>query len=80
MSDALYADGFEDTIVGVGRQCHNELVVYDYDKCVQVLMDSEGMTYEEAVQWMEFNVVGSWVGANTPVFIKVGAKDFDEQD
>lgn len=80
MSDALYADGFEDAIVGVGHQCHNELVVYDYDKCVEILIKSQDFTYEDAIEWMEFNVVGAWVGENTPVFINVGKKDFDEQD
>ena len=27
------------------------------------------MTYEEAVEWMEFNVVGAWMGPKTPIFI-----------
>lgn len=75
---ALYADGFEDAIVGVGGQCHNELVVYDWDKCVQILIDRDNMGYEEAVEWMDFNVTGAWMGPNTPVFIKVGETEFEE--
>ena len=27
------------------------------------------MTYEEAIEWMEFNVVGAWMGPKTPVFM-----------
>ena len=27
------------------------------------------MTYEEAIEWMEFNVVGAWMGPRTPIFI-----------
>ena len=27
------------------------------------------MEYEEAIEYFEFNVVGAWVGDNTPVFI-----------
>ena len=27
------------------------------------------MTYIEAVEWMEFIVVGAWVGETTPIFV-----------
>ena len=27
------------------------------------------MTREEAIEWMEFNVVGAWVGETTPIFV-----------
>ena len=27
------------------------------------------MTHEEAVEWMDFNVVGAWVGETTPIFV-----------
>ena len=27
------------------------------------------MTYEEAVEYYEFNIVGAWLGEFTPVFI-----------
>ena len=32
-------------------------------------MKRDGMTYKEAVEWMEFNVVGAWVGETTPIFV-----------
>jgi hypothetical protein len=28
-----------------------------------------GMSYEDAVEWMEFNVVGAWMGEHTPAWI-----------
>jgi len=30
----------------------------------------DGMTYEAAVEYFEFNVLGAGMGANTPVFIR----------
>ena len=42
---ALTADGFDEAIIGVTTQ---GLVTYDYDKCVEVLME-EGMGETEAV-------------------------------
>ena len=42
--------------------------MYDYEKCVKIFMD-QGMDHEEAIEWMEFNVVGAWMGEHTPVWL-----------
>lgn len=68
--EALTADGFDDAIVGLARRCGQPtLVAYSYAKAVNVLMERDGMSYEDAVEWMEFNVVGAWMGPNTPIWI-----------
>ena len=68
--EALTADGFDDAIIGIGERCGQpSLVAYDRDKCIQVLMDRDGMDYEEAVEFFDFNVAGAWMGENTPIFI-----------
>lgn len=76
MDKALYANGFEDAIIGVGHQYNTELVVYDYDKCIAILI-RDGMTKDDASEWMAVNVIGAWVGKHTPVFVYVGKKSFD---
>lgn len=43
-------------------------VVYDYEKVIGVFM--EDMPREEAEEFFEFNTLGSWVGARTPVFVR----------
>ena len=64
------ADGLEDAIIGVGSRINMpEVLIYSYDKCVDIFIKRDGMTYEEAVEWMEFNVVGAWVGETTPIFV-----------
>ena len=66
----LKADGFDKAILGVGRRCSKpDLLVYDYDKCCEILVKRDKMTYEEAEEFLEFNVVGAWVGETTPVFV-----------
>lgn len=70
MSDTLLADGFEDALIGFGYQHTKVIAIYDYNKCVTVLMDRDSMTEEEAIDYMEYNVVGSYVGEYTPIFIK----------
>ena len=53
----LKADGFDKAILGVGRRCSQpDLIVYDYDKCCEILVKRDKMTYEEAVEFMEYNV------------------------
>ena len=28
------------------------------------------MEYEEAMEWMEYNVCGAWMGDKTPIFVR----------
>jgi len=66
--DALFADGFDDAIIGVSYRCGSDPVVaYDREKCIDIL--AKEMEYEEAVEYFEFNVIGAYVGENTPTFI-----------
>jgi hypothetical protein len=68
--DALFADGLDEALVGVARRCGQPtLAVYDYEKCVEVFMSREGMSYEDAIEWMGFNVVGAWLGEGTPIWL-----------
>ena len=49
----LKADGFDDAIMGVCRICaKHDRLVYDYDDCVKILMDRDGMTWEEAIEYL----------------------------
>jgi len=72
MAHTLKADGFDDCIIGVGNRIDNNvpILVYDYDKCAQLLAKRDGMEIDEAYEYMEFNVVGAWHGEGTPMFIR----------
>ena len=66
----IKADGLEDAIIGVGSRINMpEVLIYSYNKCVKIFMERDGMTHEEAIEWMEYNVVGAWVGETTPIFV-----------
>jgi hypothetical protein len=58
--------GLDGAIVGVGRKNNLDSLVYDYNKCVSILM--ERMTREEAIEYME-KVLNVWQGIDTPIFI-----------
>ena len=72
MSDTLKADGFDEAVIGIGRQFNKNLVIYDEDKCIQILMERDGMSEEEAIEFFEFNVVGAYVGEYTPIYVRLG--------
>tara|TARA_R100000234_G_scaffold65453_2_gene39890 strand:- start:1663 stop:1944 length:282 start_codon:yes stop_codon:yes gene_type:complete len=66
---ALFADGFDDALIGVDMVHYT--AVYDVDKCVDVLMKESGMTFEEAQEYFEFNTLNAYVGEYTPKYIKI---------
>jgi hypothetical protein len=45
------------------------VAAYDYRKCVRILMRRDHMGEQEAEEFMDFNVVGSYVGELTPLFV-----------
>ena len=70
--EAMMADGFDDAVLGMCIQFGGEPVVaYDYNKCIEILKDRDGMDRTEAIDYLEFNVLGSYVGLHTPVFIMI---------
>lgn len=68
--EALLPDGFEGAAIGVARRCGQPtLAVYDARKAVEILVERDGMTEDEAVEFFDFNVVGSWNGAHSPIWL-----------
>ncbi|MXQ65631.1 hypothetical protein GQ466_16500 [Actinomadura rayongensis] len=71
----LLADGFSEAILGVvsgwwAGNVHREVILYDYGKCVQILVE-DGMDEIEAHEMMEMNVAGAFVGEGTPAFATI---------
>jgi hypothetical protein len=67
--DMLIMDGYDECIVGiVERFGQPPIICYDRDKVIAAHM-KEGMDYEEAEEFFEFNQIGAWLGESTPCFI-----------
>jgi len=76
MCEILLADGFEDALMGtVSRFGMQKVALYDRAKCIEILMERDGMTYEGAEEYFSFNVIGAWVGEGTPAFAELGEID-----
>jgi hypothetical protein len=68
--EALRADGFEDCVLGYTCNHHHPVVaVYDLGKCIRRLMD-DGLSEEEAVEYLSFNTLGAYVGPHGPLFVR----------
>jgi len=62
--EVLVADGFEDAIIGIDS--NSMRLIYSVSKCIEIL--SKDMDEEEAVEYFDFNVRGSYVGEKTPIW------------
>lgn len=68
--EALICDGFDEAIIGMAERINlGPVVAYSVEKILDILINRDGMTYEEAVEYYEFNIVGAWFGEFTPIFI-----------
>ena len=64
--ETLFADGFDDAIVGFEPSTGK--VIYSIEAMTEILV-SEGMSIEDAVEHLDFNVIGAYVGEFTPIYI-----------
>ncbi len=65
--ECLTADGFESALVGC-TYGPDVVAVYDINKMIEVLVE-EGMDSDEAIEFLDYNVVSAYVGEKTPKYI-----------
>ena len=66
-------DDLDDSIIGQASIWNGnkrvEVLVYDADKMIKVFKDRDGMTVEEANEYILFNIEGAYIGEDTPVLV-----------
>lgn len=68
--DLLIMDGYNDCIIGVVEGIDIEpRVVYDVTKVLRKLQQENGLSEDDAIEWLEFNQKGAYVGEHTPLFL-----------
>jgi len=66
----LLANGFDSAVLGLSRGPGREdVAVYSIDRCIDVLVQRDGMSEEEAIEDMNFNVLDAYMGPMTPIFV-----------
>lgn len=69
LDDVLYMDGYDDCLVGHVDKCGGPITaLYSMDKLVD-RHRYDGMTYGEAVEYVEYNQIGAYMGERTPHFL-----------
>jgi len=61
----LLANGFDDCVIGV--ETLSMRLIYSVSKCVDTLM-KQGMAFDDAVEYLEFNTFCAYVGDKTPIW------------
>ena len=67
--EMLFADVYDSAIEGVVWDGKRTRVVYRTESILSILMD-QGMTYDEAAEFFDFNVAGSYMGVYTPLYLE----------
>ena len=63
----LRADGFNQAIIG--NEYNTNRVVYSIERMLQILIDRDGMSMEDAMEYFSFNIGGAYVGEMTPMYV-----------
>ena len=67
---ALKMDEFRGAYLGHIEQAGGITVAcYDFSECLKILMSEQDMNFEEAIEWMDFNVTSAYMGEHTPCFL-----------
>lgn len=62
----LIAVGFDDCVIGLTFRDGELVALYSADAVIGKL--AKDMSYEDAVDYFEFNIEGAYMGEKTPVF------------
>jgi|TARA_R100000951_G_C2496724_1_gene136150 hypothetical protein len=66
----MTADGFDKAVVGtITSYGRGETVLYSTEKILEIMMQRDGMSADEALEFFHFNILGSYNGKGMPAFL-----------
>jgi hypothetical protein len=67
MSEPILYHGFDNALLGYAMRCGSEPVaVYDMEIMMQIMVQRDEMTQQDALDHLEYNYLGGWLGDSTP--------------
>lgn len=65
---AVMIDGYDEAAIGISEEGR---VIYDYYKMIDCLVERDGMTADEAAEWIDYNTVRSlpYLGKEAPIIL-----------
>jgi hypothetical protein len=67
--ELLMVDGFDEAVIGV--EALKMRLVFDINKMRTILVERDKMTFEEAMDFLDHNVLGTYVGEQTPIYVEI---------
>lgn len=72
-NEMIKFDGLDAAIIGIGTfwdgQVRSALLVYHGEAIIDLLMKEHGMTEEEALEYLSFNIESLYAGPRTPMVV-----------
>lgn len=64
--DTIRIDGYDDAVIGMDT---NDKLIYSYGKIADLLVSTGNLTYEEACEYIDFNIIRSlpYMGEKAPI-------------
>ena len=73
---AILYDGMDEALIGIYRgdlaradDAYDSIAVYSYVKFIQIYIERDGMSEEEAIEFFDYNVAGGYIGKYQPYII-----------
>ncbi len=66
--EAIVYTEYAEALIGVDSKGR---ATYDLEECINILVQRDGMDYEEATEYFWFNTEGAYFGELTPLFVEV---------
>ena len=68
--EIMLMDGFEEAFIGLSKRCGQPtLATYSFIKMMEILVERDDMTWEEADEYIMYNCEGAWMGDLTPIIL-----------
>ena len=64
--ELMTADGFDDAVIGI--DVNSTRIIYSVKRCIEILCVRDEMDLDEAIEFFEYNVSGSYHGPKTPIW------------
>ena len=67
---AILLDGLDDAIFGSVEEFGNSpRILYSKNKILNILSERDGMTWSEAEEFYDYNILGLYAGEQNPIFL-----------
>jgi hypothetical protein len=77
---SIILDGFDDAIIGITEEFGKEpRILYSKDKILEILTSDNQMDILEAIEYYEFNILGSYLGERTPIFLDKTITEMEDE-